>query len=147
MVIKEIKNKRDYLPLLLLADEQEDMIDLYLDRGTMFVLENDGIVKGECVVTDEGDGVLEIQNLAVAQEFQGNGYGKELIKFVADHYKNQYEVLQVGTGDSPLTVPFYEHCGFIQHHIIKNYIVDHYEQPIFEGGKQLIDKVYLRMKL
>ena len=147
MVIKEIKNKQDYLPLLLLADEQEDMIDLYLDRGTMFVLEDDGIVKGECVVTDEGDGVLEIQNLAVAQEFQGNGHGKELIKFVADYYRNQYEVLQVGTGDSPLTVPFYEHCGFTQHHIIKNYIVDHYDQPIFEGGKQLIDKVYLRMKL
>ena len=147
MVIKEIKNKRDYLPLLLLADEQENMIDLYLDRGTMFVLEEEGIIKGECVITDEGDGILEIQNLAVAQEFQGNGYGKELIKFVADLYKNQYDVLQVGTGDSPLTVPFYEHCGFIQHHIIKNYIVDHYNQPIYECGKQLIDKVYLRMKL
>ena len=147
MIIKEIENKRDYLPLLLLADEQENMIDFYLDRGTMFVLEEDGIIKGECVVTDEGDGVLEIQNLAVAQEYQGRGYGKALIEFVADRYKNQYEVLQVGTGDSPLTVPFYEHCGFIQHHIIKNYIVDHYDQPIFEGGKQLIDKVYLRMQL
>ena len=63
MVFKEIENKRDYLPLLLLADEQENMIDLYLGRGTMFVLEEAGIVKGECVVTDEGDGLLEIQNL------------------------------------------------------------------------------------
>ena len=147
MVIREIENKRDYLPLLLLADEQEDMIDLYLDRGTMFVLENDGTVKAECVVTDEGDGVLEIQNLAVAQAYQGKGYGKALIEFVADHYRNQYKVLQVGTGDSPLTVPFYEHCGFVRDHVIKNYILDHYDHPIFEGGKQLIDKVYLRMKL
>jgi len=147
MVFRKIENKRNYLPLLLLADEQENMIDLYLDRGTMFALEDDGIIKGECVVTDEGDGVLEIQNLAVAPEFQGQGYGKALIEFVAGRYKDRYEVLQVGTGDSPLTVPFYEHCGFVQHHIIKNYIVDHYDQPIFEGGKQLIDKVYLRMKL
>ena len=147
MVFREIENKRDYLPLLLLADEQENMIDLYLDRGAMFVLEEDGIIKGECVVTDEGDGVLEIQNLAVAPEYQGKGYGKQLIEYVVNHYKNRYKVLQVGTGDSPLTVPFYEHCGFVQHHIIKNYIVDHYDQPIFEGGKQLIDKVYLRMKL
>ena len=147
MVIREVKNKRDYLPLLLLADEQENMINLYLDRGTMFVLEDNGNVKGECVVTDEGQGVLEIQNLAVAQEYQGNGYGKNLIEFVAGHYKDQYEVLQVGTGDSPLTVPFYEHCGFTQHHILKNYIIEHYDQPIFEGGKQLIDKVYLRMDL
>ncbi len=147
MIIKEIENKRDYLPLLLLADEQENMIDLYLVRGTMFVLEDDGIVKGECVVTDEGDGVLEIQNLAVAQEYQAKGYGKQLIEYVVSHYKDRYKVLQVGTGDSPLTIPFYEHCGFIRHHIIKNYIVDHYDQPIFEGGKQLIDKVYLRMRL
>ena len=147
MVIRETNNKRDYLPLLLLADEQENMIDLYLDRGTMFILEDDDIVKGECVVTDEGDGILEIQNLAVVQEYQGNGYGKALIKFVADRYKNQYEVIQVGTGDSPLTVTFYEHCGFVRHHIIKNYIIDHYDKPIIEGGKQLIDKVYLRMNL
>ena len=147
MVFREIENKREYLPLLLLADEQENMIDLYLDRGTMFVLEEDGIIKGECVVTDEGTGVLEIQNLAVTQEYQGQGYGRQLIEYVVNHYKDRYEVLQVGTGDSPLTVPFYEHCGFVQHHIIKNYIVDHYNQPIYEGGKQLIDKVYLRMKL
>ena len=33
MVFREIGNKRDYLPLLLLADEQENMINLYLDRG------------------------------------------------------------------------------------------------------------------
>lgn len=140
-------NKREYLPLLLLADEQESMIDSYLDRGTMFILEEDGIVKGECVVTDEGDSVLEIQNLAVAEKFQGQGYGSALIDFVADRYRGQYELLQVGTGDSPLTVPFYEHCGFVQHHVVKNYIRDHYDHPIYEGGKQLIDKVYLRKKL
>ena len=147
MIIKEIENKRDYLPLLLLADEQENMIDLYLDRGTMFVLIDGTNVIGECVVTDEGDGVLEIQNLAIAEQFQKRGYGKALIEFVAEHYRNRYKELQVGTGDSPLTVPFYEHCGFVLHHVMKNYIVDHYDHPIFEGGKQLIDKVYLRRKL
>ena len=147
MEIREIKNKRDYLPLLLLADEQEDMIHRYLDRGVMFILEEDGVVKAECVVTDEGQGVLEIQNLAVAPEYQGKGYGKRLIEFVAEHYRNQYSILQVGTGDSPLTVPFYEHCGFARHHVLKNYIVDHYDHPIFEGGKQLRDKIVLRMQL
>ena len=50
-------NKKLCLPLLLLADEQEDMIDRYLERGTMYVLDDDGI-KAECVVTDEGDGIL-----------------------------------------------------------------------------------------
>ena len=64
MRIKEIKeNKKQFLTLLLLADEQEDMIDRYLNRGTMYVLDDDGI-KCECVVTDEGEGVLEIKNIA-----------------------------------------------------------------------------------
>ena len=58
MTITEVKeNKKSYIELLLLADEQEDMIDKYLDRGTMFVLDYDGI-KTICVVTDEGSSVL-----------------------------------------------------------------------------------------
>ena len=65
MQIREIiNNKKQYLHLLLLADEQENMIDRYLERGTMYVLEEDG-VKAECVVTDEGSGVLELKNIAV----------------------------------------------------------------------------------
>ena len=63
-------DKKQYLPLLLLADEQEDMIDRYLERGVMYVLE-DGGVKGECVVTDEGDGILELKNIATAPEYHG----------------------------------------------------------------------------
>ena len=87
MKIKEIKeNKKQFLPLLLLADEQEDMIDRYLNRGTMYVLDDDG-VKCECVVTDEGKGVLEIKNIATEPEYQGKGYGKALIDFVATTYK------------------------------------------------------------
>lgn len=50
-IIEVIKNKKQFLSLLLLADEQENMIDRYLERGTMYVL-NDNGVKAECVVTD-----------------------------------------------------------------------------------------------
>ena len=147
MIIKMVQNKRDFFELLLLADEQEDMIEKYIDKGTMFVLEDKGIIKGECVVTDEGNGVLEIQNLAIYKQYQKNGYGKTLINFVTDYYKDKFSELQVGTGDSPLTIPFYEKCGFVKHHTIKNYFLEHYNHPIFEDNKQLIDKIYLRKKL
>lgn len=64
MKITEIKsNKKQYLSLLLLADEQEDMVEKYIDRGTMYVLVDNG-VKCECIVTDEGNGILEINNIA-----------------------------------------------------------------------------------
>lgn len=147
MEIKEIKEKKkQFLSLLLLADEQENMIDAYLERGTMYVLADNG-VKCECVVTDEGNGVLEIKNIATRPEWRGKGYGKALIDFVVMRYRGQYSVLQVGTGDSPLTVPFYERCGFTRSHRIKNFFTDNYDHPIYECGIQLVDMVYLQRKL
>lgn len=147
MKIREIKeNKKQYLELLLLADEQEDMIDCYLERGTMYVLEDEE-VKAECVVTDEGDGILEIKNIATDPKHHGQGYGKRLIHFLEEKYQNQYWVLQVGTGDSPLTVPFYEKCGFHRSHRIENFFIEHYDHPIYEMGVQLVDMIYLQKKL
>lgn len=106
MKIREVnENKKQFISLLLLADEQESMVDRYLEKGNMYVLE-DGNVKAECVVTDEGNEILEIKNIAVNPENQGKGYGKALIDFLASKYADEYSVLQVGTGDSPLTVPF-----------------------------------------
>ena len=140
------ENKKEYLDLLLLADEQEDMIDRYLERGTMYILEDNG-VKAECVVTDEGDGILEIKNLAVAPECQRRGYGRQMIRLLDETYRGRYEILQVGTGDSPLTVPFYEACGFARSHTIPGFFTEHYDHPIFEGGALLTDMVYLRKKL
>ena len=147
MVIIEVtENKKQYLDLLLLADEQEDMIDRYLDKGRMYVLDDNGI-KCECVITDEGNGVLEIKNIATVSEHQGKGYAKTLIDFVVKKYKEQYTVLQVGTGDSPLTIPFYEKCGFVRSHSIPNFFTDNYDHPIFECGVQLVDMVYLQKAL
>ena len=147
MKILEIsKNKKQYMELLFLADEQEDMIDKYINRGTMYILEDNG-VKAECVVTDEGNGILEIKNIATNPKFQGMGYGKRLIDFVVNKYKNKFSVLQVGTGDSPATIGFYIKCGFSHSHIIKNFFTDNYNHPIYEEGVKLVDMIYLRRVL
>ena len=146
-MIAEIRTgKKDYLTLLLLADEQEDMIDRYLDRGTMYVLLDDG-VKAECVITDEGNGVIEIKNIATEPAYQGMGYGKALIEFVVEKYREKYSVLQVGTGDSLLTIPFYERCGFVRSHIVSNFFIENYDHPIYECGKKLMDMVYLQRQI
>ena len=148
MMIQEItEGKKRYLPLLLLGDEQESMIDRYLHRGAMFILADGGGVKGVCVVTDEGRGILEIKNLAVAPSCRKRGYGRALIDYVAAKYQGQYAILQVGTGESPLTVPFYEKCGFTCSHRIKNFFIENYDHPIVECGVQLTDMIYLRRGL
>lgn len=143
MEIIEVKrDKKKYIGLLLLADEQENMIDRYLERGTMYVLMDNG-VKAVCVITDEGDLTLEIKNIAVEPKYQHKGYGKKLIEFIEENYRKLYKTLKVGTGDSPWTIPFYEKCGFKEMYRVKNFFTDNYDHPIFECGKQLIDMVYL----
>lgn len=145
-IIEITENKKRYLDLLLLADEQESMIDRYLEKGKMFVLDDNG-VKCECVVTEEGKDILEIKNIATVPEYQGKGYAKALIEFLVKEYGDEYSVLQVGTGDSPLTISFYEKCGFVRSHIVPNFFTDNYDHPIFECGAQLVDMVYLRRPL
>ena len=128
-IIEIIDNKKVYIELLLLADEQEDMIARYLDKGKMYVLDDNGI-KCQCVVTNEGNGVLEIKNIATVPEYQGKGYAKAMIDFIIAKYREDYSVLQVGTGDSPSTIPFYEKCGFVRSHIIPNFFTENYNHPI-----------------
>ncbi len=146
MKIYKVNNKKDYMPLLLLADEQENMIYKYIDNGLMFVLDDNGI-KGEIVIYDVGNEILEIKNLAILPEFQKMGYGKALVDFICTKYKNSFKIVQVGTGDSPLTIPFYEKCGFKKSHIVRNFFIDNYDHPIIENGVKLIDMVYLQKKL
>ena len=143
MKIIEIQtNKRLFIELLLLADEQIDMIEKYLERGTMFILDDNG-VKAECVVTDEGNNVIEIKNIATYPIYQNKGYAKSLIAFVEQKYKGKYHILRVGTGGTPLTIPFYKKCGFSESYRVKNFFTDYYDHPIYECGIQLIDMVYL----
>ena len=86
MKIIEVKeNKKQYLDLLLLADEQEDMVDRYLDNGKMYVLDDNG-VKCECVINDEENDILEIKNIATVPEYQGKGYARALIEFIVNNY-------------------------------------------------------------
>ena len=136
-ITKVTNDKKAYIDLLLLADEQESMIDKYLERGEMFVLNDDG-VKAECVVTKETDGIYEIKNIAVMPDFQRKGYGKRLIDFLFSYYTD-CNVMLVGTGDVPSSLSFYKKCGFVESHRIKNFFTDNYDHPMFEDGKQLVD--------
>lgn len=139
-------NKKEYIKLLLLGDEDENMINKYIDRGRMFVVDDNGVI-AQCVVTEEGGGIIEIKNIAVLKEYQMRGYGKILIEFVEKEYANRGSVLQVGTGESPLTIPFYKKCGFEFSHVVKNFFTDNYEKPIYENGIKLVDMIYLKKKI
>lgn len=139
-------NKKKHLDLLLLADEQEDMIDKYLENGDMFALYDDDL-KTTCVVATIDEKTCELKNIATYEKYQGKGYGKAIISYISDYYKNKFESMLVGTGDVPGILAFYKNCGFEKSHAIKNFFTDNYDHPMFEDGVQLVDMVYLKKKL
>lgn len=145
-ITQQTENKKQYLDLLFLADEQESMIDRYLERGELFVLDDNG-VKAICVVTDEGNGVCELKNIAVASESQRQGYGKKLINYLATHYSGKYAQMIVGTGDVPSAMGFYESCGFEYSHRIENVFTDNYDHQMVEEGILLKDMIYLKQNI
>ena len=143
---KIIENKKQFLDLLLLADEQENMIDKYLPDGDLFALYDDDL-KSVCVVLPVDSESCELKNIATYEKYQGKGCGSALIKFIADFYKNDYKTMLVGTGETPGILAFYKSCGFEQSHRLKNFFTDNYDHPMFEDGIQLVDMIYLKKDL
>ena len=144
MRIEQISSERKrFLDLLLLADEHEDMIDRYIERGDLFALYDDDL-KSVCVVTREDDGVYEIKNLATYERYHGRGYGRALIGHVLRHYEGRCRTMLVGTGENAKILSFYESCGFTLSHKIAGFFVDNYDHPMFEDGVRLVDMIYLK---
>ena len=56
-------------------------------------------------------------------------------------------IKKLGCGDSPLTVPFYEKCGFKRSHVVKDFFTENYDHPIYECGIQLVDMIYFTKEL
>lgn len=159
------RDRELFRDLLLLADEQWDMVELYLHRGEMFAAYAGDApcskvdsapmperALGCMIVTDEGIDerglrIAEVKSLAVDAAHQRSGIGRALLEFAARHVAREHDVLQVGTGDSPLTVPFYEACGFTRSHVLPNFFIDNYDRPIVEAGVRLKDMVILERRL
>ncbi len=159
------RDREQYRDLLLLADEQWDMVEFYLHRGEMFAayagdapcFKVDSAPMPEralgcMIVTDEGIDerglrIAEVKSLAVDAAHQRSGIGRALLEFAARHVAREHDVLQVGTGDSPLTGPFYEACGFRRSCVLPNFFIDNYDRPIVEAGVQLKDMVILERRL
>ena len=100
MKIREVnKNKKQFISLLLLADEQESMVDRYLEKGTMYVLEEDGEFCASMILNHfqaeeygeidwiypgEGEEILVIHTLCIPPQKAGRGYGQQMVDYVKE---------------------------------------------------------------
>jgi ribosomal protein S18 acetylase RimI-like enzyme len=140
------ENKEQYMDLLLLGDEQENMIKKYLYKGILYAL-FDQDLRTVCVITKENEKIYEIKNLATYEKYQSKGYGCKMLEYIIEQYKSKGEVLLVGTGNNEKTLLFYKNRGFTESHIVKDFFIKNYDHKIFENEKQLADMIYLKKEL
>lgn len=129
--------------LLLLADESEAMVARYLPRGELWVAERGKALCAVAVLTDEGGGLCELKNLAVAPECQRQGVGRRFVAFLCGHYAARFREMRVGTGETPRTIGFYRACGFRPFGRLRGFFTEHYAAPIVDDGVLLRDMVLL----
>ena len=146
VIKKEKENKEQYLDLLLEADPSKDKINNYLRDGELFVLTYKEEVACVAVVTIVDENTCELKNIVTIEKYHGQGYGKKMIKYLFDNYKQKYDKMVVGTSEN--NIPFYVKQGFDKYEkTIKNFFIDNYAQEIWDGDLQCIDMYYYSKSL
>ena len=140
-------DRERHLPLLLEADDVEEHIHGYLDRGRLFEIRDDDALIGVAVLVVDGD-ACEIWNIALAEEQRGRGSGRQAISLIAERCRqNGASRLTVGTSDCSLgTIAFYRKVGFRFAGVRKGYF-DDYPVAVVEDGIPARDMVMFEMEL
>ena len=77
--------------LLLEADPSKDMINNYLRDGELFVLTYKEKIACVAVVKKIDNETIELKNIVSKEEYRGQGYGKKMLKYLTDNYKQKYK--------------------------------------------------------
>lgn len=141
VIKKEKENKEQYMDLLLEVDPSEELVSKYIKDGELFVLTYKDDVACVAVVIKIDEKTCELKNIATAEKYRGQGYGKKMIKYLFDNYKQKYEKMIVGTSEN--NIPFYVKQGFEKYEkTIKYFFIDNYNEEIIDGDLQCIDMYY-----
>ena len=135
--------------LLLLADESEESVADYADRGTTYAACQSGQLLGQYVLLHTRPFTAEVVNIAVAPEYQRRGIATTLLQHAVRTARDAgFRLLEIGTGDIGAgQIALYERCGFVRCGIDEDYFRKHYPAPIFENGVECRHMVRLRMEL
>ena len=113
MKIREVnENKKQFISLLLLADEQESMVDRYLEKGTMYVLEDNDVIiatdNDEIVGFGDIDSSGYLDRLFVHKNHQHKG----IATAICDELESSVTGKKIITHSSITAKPFFEKRGY-----------------------------------
>ena len=120
-----------------------------MDTGTVVGALFEGEPVGIYVLTEHKDGLMELKNIAVSSDSQGQGIGKLLLAHAVETAREMgAKRLEVGTGNSSLDqLAFYEKAGFRRTRVDVGFFLRNYNEPIFENGMQCTDMIFLSQDL
>lgn len=151
LIIEKLKDK-ELAPyhLLNLADPSDEAVKDYLERGTCYVAYNakkEAI--GVYVLLQTRPFTIELVNVAVDEEYQGQGYGKKLVEHAIEEARNMgFDVLEIGTGNSGIKqLSLYQKAGFSISSIDFDFFKKHYPEPIWEDGIECRHMIRLSLDL
>lgn len=150
MIIRKWRHE-EMLPydLLLLADPSRELVEAYITEGECYVAEENGEKIGVFVIVELSAIAMEIKNIAVCEDRQGQGIGKQLLAAAIRVATSKgYEQVEIGTGNSSIgQLALYQKCGFRISSVIPNFFVDHYDEIIIENGIQCTDMIRLTLAI
>lgn len=150
MKIKQLEfDEQVPIQLLLNADPSEQLIIDYVHKGECFVAKIDQLVVGAYVLLEKSIDTIELKNIVIKDEYQGQGLGKKLLVHSIERaIKKGYQALEVGTGNSSIDqLAFYQKCGFRIIGVDLDFFTRHYSEVIIENGIQCRDMIKLHMDL
>ncbi|MEK5166345.1 GNAT family N-acetyltransferase [Paenibacillus sp. FSL R5-0527] len=135
--------------LLLLADPSKAIVDDYLSRGTCYTASLEDEAVGVFVLLRTRPDTIEIVNIAVKEDYQGQGLGKKLLSHAIQIAKEMnIKTVEIGTGNSSVSqLALYQKCGFRIVGVDHDFFVRHYDEEIYENGIQCRDMIRLRMEI
>jgi len=150
LTLKEVSfgERRNFMNLLLLADENEEVVNEYINEGEMFSISFEDKLIGVALFITESTSIVELKNVALSPEYRGKGLGKEILKNAFERYrKKSFKKMIVGTANSSIdNIAFYQKAGFRIAGIRKNFF-DKYSEPIYENGIRAIDMIMFEKHL
>lgn len=144
-MLKQVYEINDeILELLLLADPSIEMINRYISKSSIYILEQSKPI-GVVVLKEVSESTIEIMNIAVSEAYHGKGYGKVMLEEAEKIAKHSgYDKLIIATANSSLNqLALYQKCGFRIQEIEKDFFINEYKEVIMENGIRVMDKIML----
>lgn len=137
------ERKEQYIPLLQKAEPSEELIQEYLAKGDLFLMQAQQETICIALANALSEEEIQINLIYVQRKYQAKGYGKMMVDYLSECYHKTYKRMVVALDGSNVgAMEFFVKCGFSYSHTQKGFFVENYPMPIMGDTAQAQDQVF-----